>query len=217
VKEGEIDMTSIPSPPSPALNRIAWNQAVAIATGLPWQPTNIECIDEETQERIKWVDEAAQERSKPLKNYYELICAVYRYDSSSFLTELYRSPVDLLDAIATNLLEEYQALRAYPEEEFPGRRSFIDGGRAETNFLEGTTEIAKAPTGAYSKLTNLEQWHKNPRRMLLQWAKALSCFVGEMHAPLEKVICDNRTMTHTIRKMEPWGNIGRKPRKKRTL
>jgi hypothetical protein len=158
--KASIDMTNIPSPPSSALNRIAWTQAVAIAAGLPFQPT---CLE--------WVDEAAQERSVSLKCYYELIKVAYevhrkegyRYEGLPFLAELWPRPVDLLDAIATNLLEEYQGLRAYPEEEFPGRRAFIDGGRTEARFLNGGLAAESLPSGkkGYAIFAgDLRQWGK---------------------------------------------------------
>ena len=201
-------MTNIPSPPSTALNRIAWTQAVAIAAGLPYQLTKLE-----------WVDETAQERSKPLKNYFELIKAVYQYENSSFLGDLYPSPVYLLDAIATQLSKGYQALRAYPDEEFPGRRSFIAGGRAYTRFLKRdfeTDPLPPTPSGKPSIFhDDLNQWSKIPLEMLLIWAKLLSQSSEEIYELLDKVISVNKTATHAVHQMPSWGKAGRKPKRKR--
>jgi hypothetical protein len=219
-------MNNIPTSPSPAHNYVAWMWAVAIAAEAPYQPPDLSWKYPDVErwaEKLgrkwmaQWVEEVAQERSKVLKNYYELIKRVYQFDSSSFLGEKYPCPMDLLKAIATQLFEEYEELRPFPEE-FPGRKSFVDGGRACTAFLKGDlveNPLGPSPPGEFPILLNdLKYWSRMPHKMLNEWAKRLSQHDWELEDLLEEVIRDNKRVTNEVKKMAPWGKAGRKSKRK---
>lgn len=219
-------MNNIPTSPSPAHNYAAWMRAVAIAAEVPYQPPDLSWKYPDVErwaEKLgkewmaQWVEEAAQERSKVLKNYYELIKRVYRFESSSFLGELYPYPVDLLEALATQFFEEYETLRPFPEE-FPGRKSFVDGGRACTAFLNRDlveNTLRPSPPGKPPILANdLKYWSRMPYEMLDVWAKLLSQHDGHLEDLLEEVIRDNQRVTNEVDKMDPWGKAGRKSKRK---